>query len=266
MAAQAGLRHRATLTRMLPHLHVGPITIQTFGVCFGVGFIAAGAVLARRLRELGRPGDWAYEIVFFALVGGLVGARLDYIVQNYSAVSHDLLGNLFSGSGLVWLGGLLGGALGVGIWARWRGYAELALLDAAAVPLALGYALGRCGCQLSGDGDYGTRSHLPWAMAYPKGTVPTTLRVHPTPVYETLAMGLIALLLWQLRDRVRPGRLFAIYLILAGGERLLVEFIRRNHRIVAGLTLPQLLSIAMIAIGAAALLYARASRRRVVAA
>ena len=97
-----------------------------------------------------------------------------------------------------------------------------------AVPLALGYAIGRIGCQLSGDGDYGKAWDGPWAMAYPHGTVPTHQTVHPTPIYETLAMGLVAYLLWRLRDRYRPGILFAIYLVCAGVERLLVEFIRRN--------------------------------------
>ena len=137
------------------------------------------------------------------------------------------------------------------LWARWRGWLGLALLDACAPALAAGYAIGRIGCQLSGDGDYGKPSHLPWAMSYPDGTVPTTRDVHPTPVYETLAMGLVALLLWQLRDRFAPGVLFAIYLILAGVERLLVEIIRRNDSVIAGLTLPQLVSIGMIAAGTA---------------
>ena len=87
------------------------------------------------------------------------------------------------------------------------------LLDLAAAPLALGYAIGRIGCQLSGDGDYGRASDVPWAMSYPDGTVPTTEEVHPTPVYETLAMGLVAWLLWRWRDRFRPGVLFALYLV-----------------------------------------------------
>ena len=113
----------------------------------------------------------------------------------------------------------------------------------------MGYAIGRVGCQLSGDGDYGVHSSLPWAMAYPKGTVPTNVEVHPTPVYETLTMGLVALLLWQLRDRLTGGRLFALYLVLAGVERFLVEFIRRNDDVALGLTLPQLLSLGMIVFG-----------------
>jgi phosphatidylglycerol:prolipoprotein diacylglycerol transferase len=195
-----------------------------------------------------------------------VGARLDYIAQNYDKVSHDLLGNLFSGSGLVWIGGLVGGALGAFIWAWRRGFLGLALLDLCAVPLAVGYAIGRIGCQLSGDGDYGIKSGLPWAMSYPKGTVPTTVKVHPTPVYETLAMGIVALVLWRLRDRFRPGLLFALYLVLAGVERLLVEFIRRNEEAALGLTLPQLISVGMILAGGGWLLHALRARRGAVAA
>jgi phosphatidylglycerol:prolipoprotein diacylglycerol transferase len=243
-----------------PEIHLGPLTLQTFGICFGLAFIVCGLVLARRLGEIGKPRDWWYEIVGAALVGGLVGARVDYIIQNYDSVKGDLLGNLFSGTGLVWLGGLLGGALGVILWARFRGFLGLTLLDVCAVPLAIGYAIGRIGCQVSGDGDYGKPSDLPWAMAYPKGTVPTTTKVHPTPIYETLAMGAVALVLWNLRDRYRPGVLFALYLVFAGVERLLVEFIRRNDTAALGLTLPQLISVGMIAVGAAWLLRARGGR------
>ena len=235
---------------MQPELHIGPLTLQTFGLCFGLAFVVVGGVLVRRLREIGKPRDWAYEIVFSGLVGGLVGARLDYIVENYDKVSDDLLGNIFSGSGLVWLGGLVGGAAGVVLWAWRRGFLGVALLDLCAVPLALGYAIGRIGCQLSGDGDYGKHSELPWAMSYPDGTVPTTDKVHPTPVYEMLAMGAVAFVLWRWRDRYRPGILFALYLVFAGVERLLVEFIRRNDKVALGLTWPQILSVVMIAAGA----------------
>jgi phosphatidylglycerol:prolipoprotein diacylglycerol transferase len=94
-------------------------------------------------------------------------------------------------------------------------------------------------------------------MSYPKGTVPTTTRVQPTPIYETLAMGAVALVLWNLRDRYRPGTLFALYLVLAGVERLLVEFVRRNHVAALGLTLPQLISVGMILAGGAWLVRTR---------
>lgn len=237
---------------MQPDIHIFGITLKTFGIVFACGFIAAGAILIRRLRELGKPTDYAYEMAFAALIGGLVGSRIYFVVENYSQVKHDLIGSLFSGSGLVWYGGVIGGAIVVIAWAWWRGMLNLGLLDLASVPLAMGYAIGRIGCQLSGDGDYGKPSHLPWAMAYPRGTVPTPpgVRVQPTPVYETLAMGLVAWGLWQLRDRFRPGALFALYLLLSGLERLLIEFLRRNHRVLAGLTTPQLESIALMIIGA----------------
>jgi phosphatidylglycerol:prolipoprotein diacylglycerol transferase len=242
---------------MLPDIDLGPLDLKTFGICFALGFLAAGAVIARRLRELDMSPDWAYEIVFAALIGGLVGSRLDFILQNWDDVSGDLLGNIFSGSGLVWQGGAIGGAIGVLLWARWRGWWDLTLLDTCAVPLALGYAIGRIGCQLSGDGDYGIASSLPWAMSYPDGAVPTTTEVHPTPIYETLVMGIVALVLWRLRDRVAPGILFGLYPVAAGTERLLVEFIRRNDSAFAGLTLAQLVSVAMMAAGAAMLVALR---------
>jgi phosphatidylglycerol---prolipoprotein diacylglyceryl transferase len=233
-----------------PEIQLGPLELKTFGLMFALGFLAAGAVIARRFDELGKPVDWAYEMTFAALAGGILGARVYYLLQNWSDVSDDVLGNIFSGSGLVWYGGAIGGALAVFAWAWWRGFLSLALLDLAAAPLALGYAIGRVGCQLSGDGDYGKASDLPWAMSYPDGTVPTDDQVHPTPVYETLAMGLIAWLLWQWRDRFRPGVLFATYLVLSGLERLLVEFVRRNEDTVAGLTTPQVESLVLMAVGA----------------
>jgi phosphatidylglycerol---prolipoprotein diacylglyceryl transferase len=244
-----------------PEIHLGPLTLQTFGICFAGGFAAAGLVAARRFRELGKPGDWAYEIVFASLIGGLVGARIDYLVQNWDTVSHDVLGNVFSGTGLVWYGGALGGAAGVLLWAARRHWLSLQMLDVAALPLSLGYAIGRVGCQVSGDGDYGIHSGLPWAMPYPHGTEPTTDHVHPTPVYESLAIGLVTLLLWRLRDRFRPGVLFSLYLLASGTERLLIEFIRRNSDVVAGLTLPQLISLGLMA-GGAALLFALSGTRR----
>jgi phosphatidylglycerol---prolipoprotein diacylglyceryl transferase len=235
-----------------PTIHVFGLSLKSFGIVFACGFIAAGAILVRRLRELGRPVDWAYEMALAALLGGLVGSRVYYVVQNYSQVKHDLLGSLFSGSGLVWYGGVIGGAIAVLLWARWRRILGLGLLDLACVPLAMGYAIGRIGCQVSGDGDYGIRSTLPTTMSYPHGTVPTPpgVTVLPTPIYETLAMGLIAWWLWRMRDRFRPGALFAFYLLLSGTERLLIEFIRRNHKVFLGLTVPQLESIALMVAGA----------------
>jgi phosphatidylglycerol---prolipoprotein diacylglyceryl transferase len=235
---------------MQPEIQLGPLTLQTFGLMFALAFLGAGALVAKRLKEIGKPVDWAYEIGFSALFGGVVGSRLYYLVENWDSVSDDLLGNVFSGSGLVWYGGAISGALAVLLWAWYRGFLGLALLDLAAPALALGYAIGRIGCQLSGDGDYGEPWDGPWAMAYPDGTVPTTEEVHPTPVYEALAMGLGAWILWRLRDRFRPGVLFALYLLYAGAERFLIEFIRRNEDVALGFTSAQLESAAMMLAGA----------------
>ena len=233
---------------MLPTVHVIGIPIKTFGVFFALNFIAWGALVARRLREIGKPVDWAYEMVFAAIVGGLVGARGYYLLQNHQKLSF---GNVFSGSGLIWYGGLIGGVVAMLIWAWRRNWISLALLDVAGPGLALGYAIGRIGCQVSGDGDYGRDWSGPWAMGYPKGTVPTHPgeTVHPTPIYETLVMGLVAWVLWRMRFRARPGVLFAGYLVLGGLERFLVEFLRRNQHVVIGLTAAQIESFVMFVVG-----------------
>lgn len=246
---------------MLPTIELGPITLQTFGLAMAAAFLAAAALGARRFAELGRSPDLAWELGVAALVGGVVGARAYFLIQHWDEVRGDLVGEVFAGTGLVWYGGLLGGALAVAAWAAHRRALGSWLLGAVTAPLALGYAIGRIGCQLSGDGDYGIRSDLPWAMAYPHGTVPTTERVHPTPIYETLTMGLVAAGLWVFRDRVAPTKLFAWYLVLAGSERFLVEFVRRNSPVVAGLTAAQLIALALSLVGAAILLASRARSR-----
>src|SRR5215213_1167016 len=228
---------------MQPEIDLGPVTIQTFGLMLALGFVASGWLITKRLVELGRPADHGYEIVFASLIGGLIGAKLWFVAE-----AGDL-GELFSGVGLVWYGGAIGGAIGVLSWAKWRGVLGLDVLDLCAAPLALGYAVGRIGCQLAGDGDYGIPSDLPWAMSYPHGTVPTTTEVHPTPVYETLTMTLVAYGLWRLRDRMPPGGVFAVYLVAAGTERFLVEFIRRNEHVALGLSLAQFVSLVMLVAG-----------------
>ena len=236
---------------MEPDINILGLSIKTFGLAFGLSFAICGLVLARRLREVGKPVDYAYELVFSALVGGLIGARLWYVADHTADFGDDPFGTLFGGSGLTWYGGALGGAAAVLLWAYRKDMLGLALLDLCAPALALGYAGGRVGCQISGDGDYGEAWDGPWAMAYPDGVVSTTEQVHPTPIYETLGTGFSALLLWHLRDRFAPGRLFALYLVLAGIERFLVEFLRRNTEALVGLTTAQLVSIVMVAAGAA---------------
>ncbi len=233
-----------------PDIDVLGLSIKTFGLFFALNFAAWGLLCARRLKELGRPPDWAYEIVTVALVGGLVGARLYWLAQQGGGVG---VGDVFGGAGLTWYGGLAGGIVAVLLWAWRRDFLSLDLVDIAGPCLALGYAIGRIGCQISGDGDYGKAWDGPWAMGYPHGTVPTDpgVTVHPTPIYETLSMGLLAYVLWSLRDRVRPGLLFAGYLVGGGLERFLVEFLRRNDEVALGLTGAQLESLVLIVVGVA---------------
>jgi phosphatidylglycerol---prolipoprotein diacylglyceryl transferase len=210
-------------------VEIGPV--KTFGLLLALAFLSCGAVIARRLREQGRPVDMAYELMFAAIVGGLVGARLLWLVENPDEA--DLSG-IFGSAGLTFYGGAVGGALAVVLYVWRKGMLGTWLLDLAAVPLAIGYAIGRLGCQTSGDGDYGQAWSGPWAMPFPDGTEPIDVPVHPTPLYETLAMGLVAWGLWRLRDRVRPGGLFALWLVAAG---------------LAGLTLPQVQSVVLVLIG-----------------
>ena len=232
---------------MLEEFDVLGLDVKTFGLFFALNFVAWGAVVSVRLRELGKSPDWAWEMVFVALGGGYLGARGYWMLDNPGEV--DGLGDLFSGSGLTWYGGLLGGALAIFAWAKWRGFLSWHLLDIGGFGLPIGYAVGRIGCQVSGDGDYGKAWDGPWSMPYPDGAVPISDDVHPTPIYETLAMGTLGLVLWHLRDRVRPGGLFALYLIGAGVERFLVEFLRRNEETVAGLTTAQVTALGLFVAG-----------------
>lgn len=234
---------------MFPEIDLGPVTLQTFGLMTALAFIAAGWVVALRLRELDAPVDWAYEIALAAGLGGLIGAKLWYALEE----GDWSLDQLLSGSGLVWYGGALGGAAAVCAYAKWRRILNVTLLDLCSPALAVGYAVGRIGCQLSGDGDYGKPTDAWWGMGYPDGTVPTPpgVEVHPTPVLETISMGLIAALLWRWRDRFKPGVLFGVYLVFSSTERFMIEFLRRNEAVVAGLTLAQVVSVAIALVGGA---------------
>ncbi len=243
---------------MVSSLELGPLTIQTFGLCVALAFLAAGALLYRRFAELDWDPELAYEATGAGLVGGIVGARLWWALGDPGEIFSDPVGHLIGGSGLTWYGGAIGGTLAVWAWSRWRGADLWTLAGAAVAPLALGYALGRIGCQISGDGDYGIPTDLPWGMAFPDGVVPTNEIVHPTPIYETLWIGLVALVLWQLRDQLSPQRLVALYLVLTGIERFVVEFWRRNPSVEGALTVAQITALMVIAAGAGLFAYARA--------
>ncbi len=244
---------------MLPDLHVLGLSIQTFGLAVIGAFLIGTLLVAKRLHEMGRNPALANEGVFVAAVSGIAGAHLAWLIPSLSTRPGDALDAILSGGGLVWYGGLLAGAVAVTIWTRWRGLFELRMADLSLTAVAAAQAVGRIGCQLSGDGDYGVRSDLPWAMGYPDGTVPTPpgVSVHPTPIYEALALAALAVWMWRKRDSFRPGVLAASYLIGAGVERLLVELIRRNETVLAGLTAAQLWSIVSITAGATMLAIVR---------
>ncbi len=230
---------------------LGPVNVNSWGVMVAIAVALAATVLGSELdRHRQRRGD-ALTLALAAALGGLIGAKLYFLTENAATG--------VSGSGFTWYGGVIGGAIAVLLTARRLRIPLPILLGSAAPALALGYAIGRIGCQLAGDGTYGVPSDLPWAMSYPDGIVPTTIAVHPTPVYETLASLLIFAALWRLRKRVEPLQLFAIYLILAGLERFLVELVRRNDEVFLGLTQPQLWAAALAAGGVILLLTRRAS-------
>ncbi|MEJ7774173.1 MAG: prolipoprotein diacylglyceryl transferase family protein [Nocardioidaceae bacterium] len=187
---------------------------------------------------------------------GFVGAKLYYLAENAADLSWHHLG----GSGFTWYGGFVAG-LGTAWFLARRHRLPLAQLGAvSAAPLSLAYAVGRLGCLLAGDGTYGRPTDLPWAMTFPNGTVPTTIPVHPTPAYEAIGALAIAGLLWAVRRHVQPLVAIGIYAVLSGTARFLVEVVRVNERTVLGLTQPQLWSLVLITLGAAAV--AVAWRRR----
>ncbi len=219
-----------------------------------LSLILPGIFVVRPLiRRRGVDPDFAYELIIAAGAGGFVGARIYYLAEHWSSVQDDLTGALFGGIGFTWYGGLIGGFLAVVAWTLVRRVPLGVIANAMAPATAAGYAIGRIGCQLAGDGDYGRPSSLPWAMGYPQGTVPTPpgVTVHPTPIYEVLMMIPIIWLLWWLAGRNHSGWwTFGWFLILSGAERLLVEFVRRNPEWYAGLTQPQWVSLAGMAVGA----------------
>jgi len=220
-----------------------------------VAALVAAWLLRRALVRDGRDGDVALPLTVAALVGGFGGAKLYYLAEiGGSLTVHDL-----GGTGFTWYGGLIGGAVAVLLVAWRRGVPLAPLAGLASIPLAVAYGIGRIGCELAGDGTYGKPSDLPWAHSYPDGTVPTTERVHPAALYETAAAFVTAAILWRLRDRLSPVGLFGAFATLMGLSRFLVEFVRINDTVVAGLTVAHLFSLALIALGA--VLLAREARQ-----
>jgi phosphatidylglycerol:prolipoprotein diacylglycerol transferase len=247
---------------MRPELfHIGGFTLYSFGLMAALALIVPGLVIVLPLlRRRGVSTDFAFEVIVAAGIGGFVGARINYLIEHWSDVRQDLWAHLFSGIGFTWYGGLAGGFLAVVIWCLIRKVPVGVVANATAPAVALGYAIGRVGCQLAGDGDYGKPSSLPWAMGYPHGTVPTPpgVRVQPTPIYEILLMAPIIYILWRLAKGKRSGWwTFGWFLVLSAIERFFIEFLRRNPVVAFGLTEPQLASIVSVVVGTGLILVFR---------
>ena len=272
---------------MMPFIHIGPITLASFGICVGIAMLISYFVLAKDMQRRGihAPADM---LVAVPCIAGLIGAKLYHVLET----PRDLFADpriLISQYGFAWFGGFLGGFIAFVWLARKYRVPLLEIFDAAAPAAALGYGIGRIGCLISGDGDYGIPTSLPWGMSFPHGLVPTTQRVHPTPIYELIVAIFIFWWLWHVGGRQTRARLFsgnssmksgqakisqgvaqknftkaagdekapprgavfAQYLILTGVARFLVEFIRINPRSFFGMTNAQAASLASIILGVA---------------
>ena len=233
------------------------MTIGSFGLLMLLAFVAAYFVLRADIRRRGLKAD-AQNIITICALLGIAGAKIYHALESPSDLLANPIGEIFSRSGFAWFGGLIGVLLALYLLARRYKLSYLAMLDVCAPAAALGYAVGRIGCLTSGDGDYGTPTSLPWGMSFPNGLVPTTQRVHPTPIYEAIAATLIFWYLWRqgaksLRGPRPVGEVAALYLIWMGLERFLVEFIRINPRSFFGLSNAQAASLASILAGVAIL-------------
>jgi phosphatidylglycerol:prolipoprotein diacylglycerol transferase len=235
---------------VLPFLVLGPLKIPTYGLMMATAFIVASFLIEQEFRRRGMGKNLGWDTVAIALIAGLIGSRINFLLENCAAVARAGAKAIFGGSGMTWYGGFILALIAVLVFWRIRKVRMLPGLDTMAMVMPLAYAIGRVGCQLSGDGDYGKPSSLPWAMSYPHGTVPTLLRVHPTPVYEVLLMTGFFFVLWDMRTKKHPnGFIFALYLLGYGLERFLVEFIRTNRPVLAGLTEAQVVSVVLIVAG-----------------
>jgi phosphatidylglycerol---prolipoprotein diacylglyceryl transferase len=264
---------------MIPVLfHLGPLTVYSYGLMMALGFLAADYVIRLECIRRGLDPEYSSSIVIAAAVAGLIGSRVYAILDDLPTYLADPKSMIFSGSGFVFYGGMIGGLLGAYLVSRWYRIGLGVTMDMCGPALAIGQAIGRIGCQLSGDGDWGLPSTLPWAMSYPKAIVgwnsDTVLklddhyrlvsgyfpgvRVHPAPIYETILYVGVFTILWSMRKTSHPaGRIMYWYLLLGGAARFIVEFWRINPRVFYMLSEAQLIAIGMMVIGGVALILTR---------
>ena len=259
---------------MCPRIvEIGPFTIYGYGLMLATGFIVASYLLTAELKRKKIDTNFGNNVTLIAIIAGVVGAKILFLLENWGPFMVDPVGLTFSPSGLTFYGGFLLATLVIYLYAKHRKIIFLAVADSAAPALILGYGIARIGCHLAGDGDYGFPTTLPWGTDYsngtyppsvafrdfpeitsrfPGGVVPNNALLHPTPVYEFILSAFIFWILWRLRKSSAPdGKLFSIYLILAGVERFSIEFLRLNPRIAVGMSEAQLIALGLVAIGLA---------------
>jgi phosphatidylglycerol:prolipoprotein diacylglycerol transferase len=248
---------------MYPYIHLGPLTLGTFGIFMWLAFLAGFLALSADFSRRNLPAD-PHLVVSVLALAGLAGAKLWHLLESPSEFFAAPGSMFFSRTGFAWFGGFVAGILAV-IWcARRYKIPLLTMMDACAPATAIGYAVGRIGCLVSGDGDYGKPTSLPWGMAFPNGLVPTppvcqeygwpaNCAVHPTPIYEFIVGVAISYYLWRLGSRSsgngRPGFIVAQFFIFSGIARFLVEFIRINPRSILGMSNAQAASLATVVFG-----------------
>jgi phosphatidylglycerol:prolipoprotein diacylglycerol transferase len=252
---------------------IGGEPLTSFGVMMLLSFLTAGFLLKAEMERNGFDGERAWDFVFTAVIGGIGGAKLYYILLNAPRLLDDPAGLIFSRAGLVWYGGLIGGAILIVWQIRRFGLPLGKIADNHAPALAIAYAVGRVGCFLVGD-DYGRPTDSWVGIPFPEGSPPTTvavfenyfgvevdpalvaefgnvLPVHPTQLYEVGLSILAFLVLWRLRKHThQAGWLWMLWMVFAGVERFLVEIVRvKDDRFFGAFTMAQLISISFIVIG-----------------
>lgn len=236
---------------MIPYLHLWSFNLPTFGLMLWVAAVSAAFVMDRSFRRARVTAD-ALSMVAITVVIGIVGAKLWHVIDTPNEFREFGWPVLWARDGYAWYGGLLFGIGALLFQGWWAKIGMLRTLDLTAPAAAIGQGIGRIGCFLSGDGCYGIPTKLPWGMSFPHGLDPTPLgvHVHPTPLYEMAAYLLIGgWLWWRLGKQSSTGSIVGQYLLLCGIARFLVEFIRRNPKVLWGLTNAQLASAGCVVVG-----------------
>ena len=233
-------------------LRIGSFVVSSFGLMVALAFLAGYWITSVEFKRKKLDDKLLGNLLLLSMLGGIGGAKLMYIFENVplSDFISSPFTHIFSRGGLTFYGGFIGAVLLFWILTIKNKVSFFKVMDAMAPALAIGHSIGRIGCFLVGD-DYGIKSDVPWAVAFPKGLPPTTDPVHPTQIYEVILMGLVFFVLWKLRKRNTPdGWLFSILIILAGIERFLIEFLRSTTPSpIPDLSVAQLIAIGLIVIG-----------------